>query len=151
MLQRFRSALLLRLSIVLIVLHVGIFAALSGLWRLSPVETSLPPGTLGLLTGGIATLYGSFVLAALLILVPAWPWIQRARRLHDWRTWFLEILPQVLAVAPIVIAGAKILVAAWKEFQESGDWTHLDPDQLAAKIVRGTRPERKSAKRSHQE
>jgi hypothetical protein len=85
----------------------------------------------------------------LFVLVPAWPWIQRARRLREWQTWVFEILPQIMAAMPIILAGIKTVKAAWEEFQESGDWTTLDPDQVAKRVKHAAKDGHHGAKRTH--
>lgn len=146
MLNRLRFALQVRMAVVLVTLHVGLLAAGVGLWKAGQASEALPPGTLQWLWGGVAALYLAFVAMGLFILIPAWPWINRARRLREWQTWAFEILPQLLAVMPLVLAGFKVVKAAWDEFQETGNFALLDPEKLARKVKQAARsPEDEAA------
>ncbi len=148
MLTRLRFALQLRIAVIVTLLHLGLACAGVGVWKASLVAEQLPPGTITWLATGIAALYSSFVVMVLFILVPAWPWIQRARRLKEWQTWVFEILPQLLALMPIILAGMKIVKVTWEEFQETGDFALLDPEKLARKVKQATRGDDQKTRRS---
>lgn len=139
MLNRLRFALQLRLAVIVTLLHLGLLCAGVGVWKTAQAMEQLPPGTVQWLTVGILALYGSFVVLVLFILIPAWPWIQRARRLREWQTWAFEILPQLLALMPLVLAGFKVVKATWEEFQETGNFALLDPEKLAKKVKQAAR------------
>ena len=136
------QALKLRLAVVLILLHVGMAFAIVGLWQ---TATLAPAAPLNWLIAGVACLYGSFLVTALFIMIPAWPWIQRARRLREWQTWAFEILPQIMAIVPLVLTVFNILKQAWAHFEKTGDLSSLDPEKLGKKIRAKTKAQEKDS------
>jgi hypothetical protein len=147
MLTRLKLALQVRVAIILALLHVGLIASGVGLWKLSPVASQLPPDTLSWLVAGVVSLYGSFIVMVLFVLIPAWPWIQRARRLKEWQTWVFEILPQLMALMPLILAGFKIVKSTWEEFQETGNWAVLDPEKIVKRVKTAAAKETAKANR----
>jgi hypothetical protein len=131
MMDRFFWALKLRMTLILILLHVGLAFGAVGLWQSASL---VPPSTWSWMALGLGCLYGAFLMTTLFVLIPAWPWMQRARKLKEWKTWAFEILPQVIALVPVLVTAYKVIRAAWQQYEKTGDFKHLDPDHIGEQI-----------------
>ena len=126
MLSRLRSAIRTRLLAVLLILHAGTLVQVAAL--LGWVSEASTGRWLWI---GFAGMYGSFVLGTWFVLVPALPWVRRARRISAWRTWLVEELPEILAMIPVIVQALRTIRDALQG---------LEPEPQAAPASSARRP-----------
>jgi hypothetical protein len=116
MFHRVVEAIRLRALVVAVLVHLGLGLSLAGL--IQAARSGVESSALSWLIAGTILLYGSFLLAAFLIVWPILPWIRKARRLFQWREWILDELPRLLALLPALIQVLKLARDAWEELRK---------------------------------
>lgn len=113
MLQRLYKIVRFRALLVLLLLHIGLASGIYGL--VEAKNTGLPGHAFLLLASGIFGMYCGFLGAFFFIVLPALPWIERARRISNWKSFLTEELPEWIETLSTLMPVALELLATARE------------------------------------
>jgi hypothetical protein len=99
--QQILTRIKVRAVAVVVVIHLGVFAAIYGVATLPRPDGMELSHWLTL--GGLGGIYGGMWLAIFFVVWPLQNLVRRIRRLLSWRDWILDELPRILAALPAVL------------------------------------------------